>query len=123
MAEITIDFNNVANENLIPEGEYEVKVDQVEQKQGRESGATYLNWQFRITDGRHAGRCLFMKTSVQPEALWRLQDLFAAIGMSNIGKVTIDLDQLAGRRLFVTVDRREYDGRIQEEIKGFRACE
>lgn len=120
---ITVDFNTVTEENLIPEGECLAEVKRVEDKQGTDSGVRYFNWQFRKAEGRLAGRSLFMKTSVQPHALWKLQKLFEALGLPSTGQVSIDLDQLVGRRLFVTVCHREYDGKTQEEIKSFRACE
>ena len=121
--EIIINFHNAERENLITEGKHEVEVDRVELKQGKESGAEYLNWQFRIINGRHAGRCLFMKTSLQPEALWKIKDLFEAIKFPNFGKVSIHTDDLAGFRLFVSVRHKEFNGKIVEEISRFRACE
>jgi len=120
MDNININLDD-ATQNAIPEAEYEVSVDKCEVRQAKSGDSKYLNWQFRLVDGEHAGRCVFMKTSLKKEALWRLKELFKALNLQWTGVVRFNPEQVKDKTLFVTVAHREFNGDVQEEVRKFRA--
>ena len=117
-----IDFLNVT-QRLVPEGRYEVTVDNLQMTQSQNYGVHYISWQFRITHGDYANRYLSARTSLQPDTLWRLQELLAALGIDVIGHVAINADDIKGMVLLVTVKHREFDGDLSEEIIKFTTLE
>ena len=122
-----IDFRGVPKEIRkrgvrVPEGDYLVKIVQVERKKGERSGAAYYNWKFQIVEDaqgktKHAGVPLYYVTSLKPEALFNLRNLIHAAteGKRNTaGKVAnFDRESLIGKQIGVTVEDDEYEGKIR----------
>lgn len=95
--------------DAIPEDTYTVRLVDVEQKIGKDSGKPYWNWKFEVTEGDCKGRNIFMITSLSENALFKLKEVFDAFGFSTDS----DTDELVGESVKLVV--------IQEVIeKGTR---
>lgn len=80
MAGIRINFAEVEGGfEPVPEGTYEVMVEEVEVRESRSSDNNYLNWRFRILDEEYEGRFLWNITSLSERALFRLKEVFLAL--------------------------------------------
>jgi hypothetical protein len=122
-----IDFRGVPKEirkrgARIPEGDYLVKIVDVERKKGDKSGLPYYNWKFQVVEDaqgktKHAGVPLYYVTSLKPEALFNLRNLIHAAteGKRNpAGRVSnFDRKSLIGKQIGVTVEDDEFDGKIR----------
>lgn len=65
----------------LPEGEYECVVERVEVRESKSSDHNYLNWELSVLDEDYEDRKLWMITSLSPKALFRLKDVFVAVGV------------------------------------------
>lgn len=82
MGSIPINFAEVEGGfDAIPEGRYPIVVEKVEVRESKSSDNHYLNWEMTVTDGEFEGRKLWMITSLSPKALFRLKDVFDALGV------------------------------------------
>ena len=118
---VKVNFDEAVN-HMVPPDEYEVIVEECEVREGKTTGIGYLNWTFRISSGPYAGRCVFATTSLQNNALWKLQELCQALGLPCKGKVSIDPEEAKGKALLVTVSHEEFGGVTREGASKFRAA-
>lgn len=90
----TINFSEVEGgfEN-VPEGVYDVEVSRVEVRESKSSEHYYFNWQLKILDEDYEGQTLFMMTSLSPKALFRLKDVFEALGVLEEEDMDLEWDE------------------------------
>jgi hypothetical protein len=83
MGTAKINFADVESSSFepVPEGRYEVIVERVEVRESKSSDNNYLNWELRITDEDYEDQRLWMITSLSPKALFRLKDIYVALGV------------------------------------------
>lgn len=83
MAGTKINFAEVESSSFepLPEGNYEVVVDRVEVRESKSSEHYYLNWELEVTDEDYENQRLWMITSLSPKAMFRLKDVFLALGV------------------------------------------
>lgn len=67
----------------LPEGTYDCIIEKVEVRESKSSDNNYLNWEFKVTDDDHENQRLWMITSLSDRALFRLKDVFEALGVLN----------------------------------------
>lgn len=116
---VTVDFEGVEGRTVIPEGEYVVKVLEVEEGESN-NGNPKLTWKFEITDGEYEGKNLYYTSSLVPEALWRLRSLLEALGLDvPDSEMDIDLDELVDAEVNVSVEHDTYEGKKQSKIVDF----
>lgn len=65
----------------VPEGTYDCVIEKVEVRQSKSSDHDYLNWEYKIADGEYEGQRLWDITSFSPRALFRMKDVFEALGV------------------------------------------
>jgi len=109
---ITVNFEGVSagGGSRVPEGDYPVTVDKITEEEGKDSKKPYLLWELKITEGKHKGKKLFHRTSLQPQALFNLRATLEAGGVEVPESVQdIDLDSLDGMEFAVGVIREESD--------------
>lgn len=98
----------------IPEGTYLAVLEgEVESKEGNKG--PYWKWVFKITqEGEGHGRKMFMNTSLNEAALWKLKEVFAAFGES----ADADTDDLIGRevKLYLVQKIAEQGARAGEMV-------
>lgn len=82
MGGLKINFAEVESSfEPLPEGQYECIIETVEVRESKSSDNDYLNWQFKVLDDEYEGRMLWMITSLSEKALFRLKDVFLALGV------------------------------------------
>lgn len=116
----TLDFSNVETRVKVEEGEYEVAVEECEEKEGNQ--APYLAWKFKIDEGSESdGGVLYLNTSMSEAALWNLKALFEALGIEVDGEMEVDPSEYVGERCMVSVDLETFEGKKRPRIVDFWA--
>lgn len=108
------DLSSVEASPSLPPGTYRAAVKQVELREGKSSGKPYLNWTFQVLEPPFVGRVVYLTTSLQEHALFRLKEVFLALGEeSNLVELEVDEDtnlltypQVVGREVLLRVGER-----------------
>lgn len=110
---INVDFTGVeAGGIVVPEGDYLVEVEDVEQKTSETSGNDYLALTLKVADGDHKGKKLFHNCSLQPQALFNLRGVLEALGFEvPNGPMEFDPADMIGQQCGVTVAHETYEGK------------
>jgi hypothetical protein len=90
---ISIDFSQVDDSGALPEGDYPIRVVEVQAKDASDGQSVYLQWDLQVTDGEHAGRNLIMRTSLKSTALFRVKSVFRALDINVDGSIHFQLDE------------------------------
>ena len=134
MPKFSLDLSNTSFE-AIPAGTYEATVENVELKQAQHSEFPYLNWSFTITDEEFLGRKVWMTTSLNPKAVWKLQQCFEALGIidreasaeGGDQEFEIDVDdeskilinpEVIGESCMISISIDKYQGRDVNRVDG-----
>lgn len=114
------DLSKVEGRVTVPEGDYRVKVDEITEHEG--NVANYYKWSFEIIEGDYKGKKLFYNTSLAEQSLWNLRSLLESLGIDDFdGDMELDLEDLIGRELMVTVEHDSYEGKKQAKVVDFTA--
>lgn len=117
---ISVDFSGVeSGGRAIPDDDYLLEVVSVEEKEGRDSGAIYLAWKYKVADGAYKGATVYDNTSLSPQALWRLKRLLEAMGIQADGKMSLDINSYKGKRVLATIANEEYNGKQKPRVVEF----
>jgi hypothetical protein len=117
-AMLVLNFNNM----LIAPGQKLFVVRTAEQRQGKGSGEDYVSVRTEIVSGEGEGRSLFVNISAHERALWRAQQILAAMDIPHNGTVELDPKDLIGKRFKATVSHvpvKDKEGEFQEELSEF----
>ena len=111
------DLSKVEGRVTVPEGDYRVKVDEITEEQW-----AALDASDEIIEGDYKGKKLFYNTSLAEQSLWNLRSLLESLGIDDFdGDMELDLDDLVGRELMVTVEHDSYEGKKQAKVVDFTA--
>ena len=117
MRTIKINFNNA---DVIPQGYYNVIIKDVKLKTSKSSSNQYLNWKLEISDGDHAGKYIFLSTSLSTSAQWYLKRFLCAINYPLEDEtVELNLDKTKGRPLWVQLIPDSFNGKQSYQIIDF----
>lgn len=120
---VSVDFTGIESRVLLPEGDYEVKVDSVEVKTSKDSGEDYLEWVFRtqnVEEDRYNGQPLYFNTSLQPQALWNLRSLLETLDVEiPEGPYDLEFEGLAGLEMVAVVSHEQWDGKPRARLVDF----
>jgi len=104
---VTVDFTDVETRELIPDGDYHVRVEEIEQEEGDKG--PYLNWVLKIPSGEYKGKKLYYMTSLTKQSLWNLRAVLEALGVEvPKSKMSLDLPSYKGLEMGVTVETEIY---------------
>ena len=124
----TVDFSNVKdggnfNRSRIPAGDYLAKIVKVEDAVSKKDDAFQFLFTIQIQKRPSSKFPYYCK--LQENQLWKLRNLLIAGGLTvPKRKVKVDPNKLVGRRIGVTIEDDEYEGREQSQIAGvFPAAE
>lgn len=108
---IKLDFSNVTGGGFepVPAGDYLVEIEKVEEKTSK-AGNAMLNFTFNIVDGEYEGRKIFDLYVLTEKALWKLQDLFSALGRDVSGMVSFHPEDLIGETFIANLMIQESPG-------------
>lgn len=115
---VSVDFSGVESGGgrKIPEGEYLLKVVEVEMKDSQ-AGNQYLAFKYKVANGPFAGANIWDNVSLKSTALWRLRTLLECFGMNPPeGKMDLDLTKMVGKTIFVEVANETYQGKEKPRI-------
>lgn len=127
MPKVNVDLSNVEKREALPSGKYECIISSVKYTISRDSGEPNIKWEFTVAEGEHESRKLFMNTSLQPKALWKLQQVFEGLGLPSNTASELDFDDetnelmepnLLAKAVLVTATAdRVYQGRKQNDVQ------
>ena len=114
---VNVDLSGVeVSRKAIPEGTYEVVVNEATQKNSRD-GNPMIAFEFEVADGAHKGAKLYENCSLQPQALFKLKSVLMALGMDIPNKAfDLNLRDLVGLTCEVEVGHEVYEGKKRARI-------
>ena len=122
-----LDMSNVEAETpraALPAGDYQMIITDSELKPTKSGSGEFLELVLQVQDGPHKGRKVWDRLNLFNSnekavmiAKQRLKAIQDAVGVPN----PADSVQLHNRQLTVTLDVREYDGKLSNEVKGYSA--
>lgn len=114
---VNVDLSGVeASRKAIPEGTYEVVVNEATQKDSRD-GNPMIAFEFEVAEGAHKGAKLYENCSLQPQALFKLKSVLLALGMDIPNKAfDLNLRDLVGLTCEVEVGHEVYGGKKRARI-------
>lgn len=120
---VNVDFTDVESRVLLPEGDYEVKVDNISLETSKDSGEDYLEWLFRtqnVDEDRYDGQPLYFNTSLQPQALWNLRSLLEALDVDVPNdKMDLVFEDILGLDMVAVVGHEMWDGKPRARLVDF----
>ena len=109
----------------LPEGEYSVTIKAAEVKATKAGDGSYINLRLDVNEGKYAKRVLFAMITLRNKSdkaesigKGQLRDVMSACGIGSLS----DTDQLLGHNLIVRVGQREYNGTMQNDVKGYKTA-
>lgn len=101
----------------LPPGEYEAVVEDVEHYIGKSSGKKSYKWTFLVSS-KDRDLTVYLYTSLDPKAAWRLGQVTSALGVGGTGSVVkFSRRQVVGRRVLVELkDEDPYNGMVKSGI-------
>jgi len=114
-------WDEVAKNELIPDGRYGARIDKVDERTSKDKGNTYWNIEFTITDEAALGRKVWGVFMLTPNSLWKLRQLYEALGQDPSGEQELDSNELVGLDVGVVLGTEEYQGKIRNKIASFYA--
>lgn len=114
---ISLDFTNAGEAFFMPpEGDYQVEVKRVSKGESS-NGNDQLEIDFEILAGKYKGKVFRQWYSLVEQALWRLSRELSSAGIEVPNEpADLDLDDVEGRKLSVTIEHREYNGDTKAQI-------
>lgn len=124
---IEVDFTGVDIEGggapLIPEGDYLVEVESVEQKDSKNDNPM-LEWVFVGKEGKSKGKKFYYYTVLTRESLFNLGQLLDRLGFEVPDDVMeIDLTELPGSEITAVIGTETYQGKERSKIQDFYPVE
>lgn len=114
------DLTEVSDEpvtTLVAPGTYAVIVTDAEERTAS-TGTQGVALDLEISEGSDKGRGLWDTCWVTEKAMWRVKKMLAALQFPiPEGEFDLDPSELIGRRMFVTVDHEEYDGKTRVRVQ------
>lgn len=121
---VQLDFSNLPS-NYVEAGEYQAVINKVTLKESKNTGSQYLNWEFDLVEEEHLGHRVYMMTSLNPQALWKVRDQFEILGIqTEVMELEVTEEGvvmtpfLAGRAVKLKISVEEYNGRNQNRVDG-----
>jgi len=101
---------------LVPEGLYSVIVTDAEEKTSSK-GTQGIGLDLEITEGSEKGRAVWDTAWVTEKAMWRVKKMLSALKYEiPEGEFDLNTADLIGRRMFVSVEHEEYDGKTRARV-------
>lgn len=117
----SVNWEEAKKFEALPEGQYAVRIDKVEERISRDKKEPYWNVTFIVTEEPFIGRKLYDRFPLSPEALWKLRQLAEACGMDCTGEVDLDSQDFLQSEVKLNVGTEEYQGETRNKIKKISA--
>lgn len=118
---MNIDFSSVPSREPLEEGTYLLTVAKAEEKLSS-TGNPMISIEYDVTstaDGEvvEGGRKLWDNYSLQSQALFKLKELFDALGMDTSTVCDIEVSDLTGQQVMAKVIQETYNGELRNRVK------
>lgn len=121
---IAVDFSDTETQAVLEEGDYLLKVDDVEKKQSDNSGADYLSITFKVDEGPFEGKKVYHNCSLQPQALFNLRGVLEALGFEvPTGVMELDPADMIGETCGAAIAHETYQGKTKARPVEFFTAE
>lgn len=116
----TLDFSGVESMVLVPEGEFQLKVESATPGESA-AGHPKWDWRFRTVcdEDEYNDQLIYHTSSLQPQALWSLAGLLAAMGVevpTGKGKLKGKFAELKDLMFTGTIEHEVYEGRKRARL-------
>lgn len=112
---LNLDFSNVPSREPLVEGLYPVRIAKVEEKTSS-TGNPMLAVEYDVL-GVEGNRKLFDNFVLIDKCLWKIKELFEAMGLDASAAIEIDPQELVGMEVTVKIIQEEYNGETVNRVK------
>ena len=112
---INLDFSSVPSREPLEEGVYHLQIAKVEETNSS-TGNPMLKVEYDVL-GVEGNRKLWDNYVLIDKCLWKVKELFDAIGIDTSALVEMDVDELVGLEVQAKVIQETYNGDIQNRVK------
>lgn len=112
---LNLDFSSVPSREPLEEGVYRLQIEQVEETTSS-TGNPMLKVTYAVQDVE-GQRKLWDNYVLIDKALWKLKELFDALGIDTSSVVVMDVQELVGMEVKARVVQETYNGDIVNRIK------
>jgi hypothetical protein len=116
---VKLDFTDVQNTDFepLPDGVYEGVIYDIQEKTAQSSGKPMLEVTYKLD---HSNRQVWQNLSLQPQALWKLKDWLANLGVESeklTGAFEFEPRDLFGTRVSIKLSTRVFEGRKSNQVE------
>lgn len=111
---INIDFSNVKSIEPLEEGTYLATITKAEETTAKSSGNPMIKVEYEVEGTNNK---LFDNFVLTDNALWKLKELFGALGYEDEQIVDFDINELIGQQVQLSVIVEEYEGKDVNRVK------
>lgn len=115
MGMLNLDFSSVPSREALPEGVYELQIAEVTEKTSS-TGNPMLAVTYDVLDVE-GQRKVFDNYVLIDKCLWKIKELFTALGIDTSEIVSIDPQELVGMTCKGKLIQEEYEGNVQNRVK------
>lgn len=117
---LNLDFSSVPSREPLTEGVYKLQIAKVEEKTSS-TGNPMLAIEYDVL-GVEGNRKLWDNYVLIDKCLWKLKELFDALGIDTASVVEMDVSELVGLEVNAKVIQEEYQGDIVNRVKKIMAA-
>lgn len=115
---IRVPLKRDASRSVLPDGVYEVVVEEVEDKEGKESGIPYMNLRLSVRKNeRPVGGSIWDIISMSENAAFRLANFLDAVGAPEDGDVSSQW--FKGKKAFAKLITDTYNDEPRNKVKSY----
>lgn len=119
---IRVPLNRETARPVLPDGIYQVVIEDVEDKVGRESGVPYMNLRLSVRkNGRPVGGSIWDIVSMSENAAFKLAEFLDAVGAPEEGDVSSQW--FKGKRAYAKIHTEIYDNEPRNKVKKYLTTE
>ena len=112
---INLDFSSVPSREPLEEGIYHLQIAKVEETNSS-TGNPMLKVEYDVL-GVEGNRKLWDNYVLIDKCLWKVKELFDALGIDTSALVEMDVDELVGLEIQAKVIQETYNGDIMNRVK------
>ena len=112
---LNLDFSNVPSREALAEGVYELQIAKVEEKLSS-SGNPMLKVEYDVL-GVDGNRKIWDNYVLIDKTMWKVKELFDALGFDTAAIVEIDAQELVGQTVQAKIIQEPYEDTIQNRVK------
>ena len=112
---INLDFSSVPSREPLEEGVYHLQIAKVEETNSS-TGNPMLKIEYDVL-GVEGNRKLWDNYVLIDKCLWKVKELFDALGIDTSALVEMDVDELVGMEVQAKVIQETYNGDIMNRVK------